>query len=92
METYRPMNDKVLVSPDALETKSKGGLFLRTENARPRSEGTVLAVGPGRVLPNGRRQEMAVQVGDRVAYNKYGHEAIGDYLFVDISHIYGVVG
>ena len=34
--------------------------------------GTVVAVGPGRLLDNGQRGELSVQVGDEVIYGKYG--------------------
>ena len=34
--------------------------------------GTVVAVGPGRLLDNGNRGELSVTVGDEVIYGKYG--------------------
>jgi len=33
--------------------------------------GTVLAVGPGKLLDNGERSPMSVAVGDEVIYGKY---------------------
>ena len=34
-------------------------------------KGSVLAVGPGRRLENGERQQMEVKAGDQVIYGKY---------------------
>ncbi len=35
------------------------------------AEGEVIAVGPGRVTDNGKRQSMDVKEGDRVLFAKY---------------------
>ena len=34
--------------------------------------GTIVAVGPGRLLDSGNRGDMTVTVGDTVIYGKYG--------------------
>jgi len=34
-------------------------------------EGSVIAVGPGRILDDGKREAMDVKVGQKVLYGKY---------------------
>lgn len=95
MEIIRPQNDLILILPDAAETKSAGGLFL-VQKPRPKNEGVVVAIGPGRVLPTGRRNLLDLAVGDRVAYSPYGHESVihqgVEHLLVDATAVYAVVG
>ncbi len=67
----KPMADRVVVRPSGQEETTKGGIYLPdTAQERPQ-EGEVLAVGPGRYLPSGKRLEMELQVGDKVIYSKY---------------------
>ncbi len=67
----KPMSDRVVVRPSVQEETTKGGIYLPdTAQERPQ-EGEILAVGPGRYLPNGKRVDMEVKVGDKVIYSKY---------------------
>tara|TARA_B100000809_G_C14904232_1_gene447383 strand:- start:419 stop:673 length:255 start_codon:yes stop_codon:yes gene_type:complete len=53
------------------ETQTKSGLYVPdTARERPQ-EGSVVAVGPGRVTDDGKRIEMEVKVGDTVVYSKF---------------------
>jgi chaperonin GroES len=68
----RPLDDRVVVEPIAAEEKTAGGIVLPdTAKERPQ-RGTVIAVGPGKLLDNGQRGELSVAVGDEVIYGKYG--------------------
>ena len=68
----RPLGDRVVVLPDPGEGTTKSGIVIPdTAKDRPQ-EGTILAVGPGRVLDDGRREPMDVQQGDKVLFAKYG--------------------
>ena len=43
------------------------------ENAKEKPQrGTVIAVGPGRLLDSGERGDLSVAVGDEVIFGKYG--------------------
>lgn len=68
----KPLGDKVVVEPLDSEEKSAGGIILPDSAKKKPQEGTVIAVGPGKVLDNGSRAEMSVKVGDVVVYAKYG--------------------
>jgi len=66
------LEDRVAVKAIQQEEKTKGGIVLPdTVKERP-VEGTVVAVGTGRVFDNGQVAPMTVKVGDRVLYSRYG--------------------
>ena len=67
----RPLGDRLVVKPSAREEMTKSGIVLPdTVKERPQ-EGTILAVGPGKVLDDGKREPMDVKAGDKVLYAKY---------------------
>lgn len=70
--TIRPLGDKVVVKPAESEEKSVGGIILPDTAKTKPQEGSVIAVGNGRILDNGERNALAVKVGDVVVYSKYG--------------------
>jgi len=68
----QPLGDRVLVEPLDADDKSAGGIYLPEAAQEAPREGTVIAVGPGRVLDSGERLSVDVAVGDVVVYTKYG--------------------
>ena len=52
------------------ETTKSGIVIPDTAKEKPQ-EGKVLAVGPGRVLDDGKREQMDLKSGDKVLYAKY---------------------
>ncbi len=68
----RPLDDRVVVQPIEAEETTAGGIVLPDTAKEKPQRGTVLAVGPGRLLDNGKRGELSVAVGDEVIYGKYG--------------------
>jgi chaperonin GroES len=72
-----PTADRVLVEPDEPDKKTRGGLILPDIAVKIPGEGTVLAIGPGKLdLETGERLPMTVKVGDRVAYSRYSGNEI----------------
>jgi chaperonin GroES len=69
--TVRPMFDRILVQRNEEPTKTKSGLFLPEAAKEKPSEGTVLAVGQGRLGADGKVTPLVVKVGDRVMFEKY---------------------
>jgi chaperonin GroES len=90
----RPLGDKVVVESVEEEAKTSGGIFLPDTAKQKPQEGKVVAIGTGRVLEDGSRAPMAVKVGDRVVYSKYGGNEITvegkDYLILEQDSIYAV--
>jgi chaperonin GroES len=67
----RPLDDRIVVEPMEAEEKTAGGIVLPDTAKEKPQRGTVLAVGPGKLLETGQRCEMSVAVGDEVIYGKY---------------------
>lgn len=67
----RPLDDRIVVQPLEAEAMTAGGILLPDTAKEKPQRGTVVAVGPGKLLEDGSRGEMAVAVGDEVIYGKY---------------------
>jgi chaperonin GroES len=68
----KPLADKVVIKPGPEEERSSGGIVLPDTAKRKPQEGKVVAVGPGKLLEDGKRAAMSVKKGDTVIYSKYG--------------------
>jgi chaperonin GroES len=91
----RPLGDRVLVKPLSRETVTKSGIVLPDTAKEKPQEGEILAVGPGKVLDNGKRTALEVGVGHKVLFAKYaGTEFKQDgeeYLILRESDIMGII-
>ncbi len=92
----RPLADRVVVKPVEREEKTKGGIYLPDTASKERPmEGTVLAVGEGRIDDNGKRVPMNVKPGDRVIFAKYSGTEFKiddvEYLILSEKDILGIV-
>ena len=67
----RPLGDRVVIKPSAREEMTKSGIVLPDTAKEKPQEGKILAVGPGRILDDGKRESMDVKVGQKVLYGKY---------------------
>ena len=67
----RPLNDRVVVKRHEEETKTKGGIIIPDSAKEKPLEGTVVAIGSGKVLKNGKSLPLDVKVGDKVLFGKY---------------------
>ncbi len=67
----RPLDERIVVEPVEAEEMTAGGIVLPDTAKEKPQRGTVLAVGPGKLLENGNRSELSVAVGDEVIYGKY---------------------
>jgi len=72
----KPLGDRVLIKQIDSEEVTKGGIVLPDTAKEKPQEGEVLAVGPGKILDNGQRAPMEVNVGDRVLFAKYAGSEI----------------
>jgi chaperonin GroES len=68
----RPLDDRVVVQPTEAEQTTAGGIVLPDSAREKPQRGTVVAVGPGRLLDSGERGALLVGVGDEVIYGKFG--------------------
>ena len=91
----RPLGDRVVVKATSQETVTKSGIVLPDTAKEKPQEGEILAVGPGKVLDNGKRTALEVQVGQRVLFAKYAGTEIKldgeEYLILRESDIMGII-
>ncbi|OGC09881.1 co-chaperone GroES [candidate division WOR-1 bacterium RIFOXYC2_FULL_37_10] len=91
-----PLGDRVVVKPEPQEEKTRSGIVLPDSAKEKPSEGTIVAVGTGRVLDNGQKVPVEVKVGDKVIYSKYGGTEVkleGDeYIILQERDILAVKG
>ena len=64
---FKPLHDRVLVRRVEAEEKTAGGIIIPDSAKEKPIKGEILAVGPGKVADDGKRVEMTVKVGDKVA-------------------------
>ena len=91
----KPLSDRVIVKAREKEEMTKSGIVLPDTASEKPQEGSVLAVGPGRVLDNGKRVEMDVKAGDKVLFAKYAGTEVKldgeDYLVIREADLLAVV-
>src|SRR6266568_1068401 len=91
----RPLGDRVVVKPVEKEEKTKSGIVIPDTVKEKPQEGIVEAVGSGRILDNGTKVPMELEVGDKVLYAKYsGNEFKLDeveYLIIPEKDVLAIV-
>ena len=68
----KPLDDRIVIEPMEAEETTAGGIVLPGNAQEKPQRGTVVAVGPGKLLDTGDRGELSVAVGDEVIFGKYG--------------------
>lgn len=96
MANIRPVGDRVVVKPAAKEEVTKSGIVIPDTAKEKPQEGTVVAVGSGRLLDNGDRAPMDVREGDRILFAKYGGTEFKldgeEYLVLKENDILAIIG
>lgn len=72
----KPLDDRVLIKPAEAEEKTASGIYLPEGAKEKPQRGTVVAVGPGRPLKDGKRAALGVRKGDTVVYGRYAGNEI----------------
>jgi chaperonin GroES len=71
MPTIRPILDRLIVRRDPTKDVTRGVIIIPDTAKELSLEGTVIAVGPGKPLDNGRVREPQVRTGERVLFSKH---------------------
>ncbi len=72
MLKIRPVGERVVVKPAMKEEVTKSGIVIPDTAKEKPQQGTVIAVGSGRLLDNGDRAAMEIHEGDHVLFAKCG--------------------
>ncbi len=91
----KPLADKIVVKPIKQEETASGIIIPETVDKEKPEKGEVMAVGPGKLLDNGQRAQMEVQVGNKVLFTKYSPHEVKvdgqDLLVLSESDILAVI-
>lgn len=67
----KPLHDRILVKRLEEKEVKKGGIIIPDTAKEKPQEGEVIAVGPGKIGDDGKRQPMDVKAGDKILFGKY---------------------
>ncbi|NIS09433.1 MAG: co-chaperone GroES [Candidatus Dadabacteria bacterium] len=94
-EGFRPLHDKVLAKRLGSEEVTKGGIIIPETAQEKPQEGQVVAVGTGRILPDGTVVPLEVKKGDKILFSKYGGNELNiegdDYIILEENDILAVL-
>merc|ERR1711879_256518 len=94
MASIKPLGDRVLVKADVAEEVTSSGLYIPDTAKEKPQQGTVVAVGPGKV-ENGNKIDMTVKEGDKVLYGKYAGTEVSldgdEFLIMREADIVGIL-
>ncbi|MBN9119362.1 MAG: co-chaperone GroES [Planctomycetes bacterium] len=94
----KPIADRIVVRREAAEEKTAGGILLPDAAKNKPQRGTVVAVGPGKLKPDGTRAEMQLKAGDKVLFTSWAGDefkdraADGDILLMREGDVMCVIG
>ncbi len=91
----KPLADRVLIEPITEKEEKIGSIFIPDTAKEKPNEGTVVAVGTGRVSDDGKVVPLTVVEGQAVLYGKYSGTEIKqngkNYLIIRESDILAII-
>jgi chaperonin GroES len=91
----KPLDDRIVIKQSEAEDKTAGGIILPDSAKEKPLIGKIVAIGPGKLLDDGKRAKMSVKKNDEVIYGKYmGSDIEIDrekYVILRESDVLGIV-
>jgi chaperonin GroES len=91
----KPLGERVVIKVLEREEKTASGIVLPDTAKEKPQQGEVVAVGTGKLLENGQRVGLEVNVGDKVIFSKYAGTEVKlegkDYLILADRDILAIV-
>jgi chaperonin GroES len=91
----QPLADRVVVEPLEETEEMRGGLYIPDTAKEKPQQGTVIAVGPGRVSDEGERIPVELEEGQRILYGKYSGTEVNidghDLLIIKESDVLAII-
>lgn len=88
--SIKPLADRVVIEPQAAETKTASGIIIPDSAKEKPQQGKVVAAGKGT-----KDEPITVKVGDSVLYGKYAGTELkldgNDYLIMRESDIFAIL-
>ena len=75
----KPLDNRVIIKQSEAEEKTTGGIILPDTAKEKPQIGKIVAIGPGKLLDDGKHSKMSVKKNDKVIYAKY----IGNEIEID---------
>jgi len=92
----RPLGDKILVKRLEAADITAGGIVLPDSAKEKPREGTVMALGEGRLMEDGKRAPFTVKKNDRILFTSYAGTEVKwegeEFLILSEEDILGIVG
>ena len=93
--SIRPLGDKIVIKVIEDTEQTSGGIFIPDSAKEKPQKGEVVAVGPGKTLDDGKKEEMEVKVGEKVLFAKYAGTDVkmGEDIFklMSVKEVLGVL-
>jgi chaperonin GroES len=94
-DKIQPLADRVVVQPLEETEQMRGGLYIPDTAKEKPMQGTIVAIGPGKLSDENERIAPDVEVGQKVLYGKYSGTEVSvdgeDYLILRESDILAVI-
>ncbi len=91
----RPLADRLVIKVIEDAEQTQGGIFIPDSAKEKPQRGEVVAVGSGKTLDNGQKEEVEVKVGEIVLFAKYAGTDMkidGDtFKILSIKDVLGVI-
>ena len=72
----QPMGERIVVRREEGEETTAGGIVLPDSAREKPARGTVIAVGPGKMLDDGSRSAIDLSEGDQILFTSYAGETV----------------
>ena len=91
----KPIGEKILIKRLESAKKTAGGIVLPDSAKEKPKEGTVIALGDGKLLDSGQRSKFQVKKGDNVVFSSYAGTEItiddDEYLLMSEDDILAII-
>ena len=93
--SIKPLHDRVVLKRLDEERTSAGGIVIPDNATEKPIRGTVIAIGPGKMLTDGKIIPLALKKGDTVVFGKYAGTEIKldgqDFIVMREEDIMGII-
>lgn len=92
----RPLHNRIIVERATKGEQKQGSIIIPDSAKEKPQQATVVAVGPGKMDKDGKRQPLDVKAGDNVLIGKYSGSEVSvdgkDYVILTEDEVLAVVG